>query len=272
LAIVLPIVLSPLVLANFLLYMPVKVIDYAGIPATAFGANGKAINFPSANGKTLCGYLFKRPGARFTVLLSHGQGGNLETHFGLAKTMLQAGCSVMTYDYQGFGKSSGVASSINMQQDGEAAYRYLTDVQHLKPSEIILCGISLGSGVASHIAEKNRCAAVILISPYTSLKQVAIERNPLFRFYPASFFPQPDLGSLSFVRSNSAIPILLIHGVNDPIISAIHAQELDKAARAPHWLILEPKAHHGDFSTTFLSQQIKLFIEKALARPDVMQP
>jgi pimeloyl-ACP methyl ester carboxylesterase len=256
--------LSPIVLSNFLLYLPKRVTSYSGIPANVFGAKGQSVTFPASTGKNLHGFYFEKPGSRFTVLLHHGQGGDLETHFGLAKTILLAGFSVLIYDYEGFGMSPGTACNQSMQQDGEAAFKFLIETKHIKPFAIIECGVSLGSGVASHVAESHPCAAVILISPYISINQVAVERIPLFRCYPKMLFPQPDMGSLSFIRSNTTIPVLLIHGANDPIIGAHHAQELAAIAKSPHWLILEPKAHHGDFSTIFLADQIKLFAQRAL--------
>lgn len=256
--------LSPLVLANFLLYLPTRVENYSAIPLQTFGAKGEPITFSAPSGNTLHGFFFDKPGSRFTVLLHHGQGGNLVTHFGLAKTMLLAGFSVLTYDYEGFGMSTGTASNRGMLQDGDAAYKFLVKQKKIPASTIIQCGVSLGTGVASHVAETHPCAAVILISPYKSINQVAIERIPLFTLYPSVLFPQPDMGSLSFIKSNQTIPVLMVHGANDPIISAHHAQDLNALSKSPHWLILEPKAHHGDFSTTFLSDQIKLFAQRVL--------
>jgi alpha-beta hydrolase superfamily lysophospholipase len=256
--------LSPLVLSNFLLYLPTRVEDYGAIPLQTFGAKGEPVTFSAPAGNTLHGFFFDKPGARYTVLLHHGQGGNLVTHFGLAKTMLLAGFSVLTYDYEGFGMSPGTASNKGMLQDGDAAYKFLVEQKKIPASTIIQCGVSLGTGVASHVAETHPCAAVILISPYMSINLVAVERIPLFTLYPSVLFPQPDMGSHSFIKSNQTIPVLIVHGANDPIISAHHAQDLNALSRSPHWLILEPKAHHGDFSTTFLADQIKLFAQRVL--------
>ncbi|MBA3856204.1 MAG: hypothetical protein C0507_04775 [Cyanobacteria bacterium PR.3.49] len=256
--------LSPMVLANFLLYLPKKVTSYADVPLKVFGAIGEPVTFAAKSGNQLHGLYFQKPSSAFTILLHHGQGGNLATHFGLAKTMLLAGYSVLTYDYEGFGMSSGTASNEALLDDGNAAYNFLVNNKQIKPSKIIQCGVSLGSAVASHVAQHSPSAAVILISPYNSINQVAIERVPFFRFYPQFLFPQPDMGSLQFIRSNKTVPVLLIHGANDPIIDAHHAKELDSQAQGPHWLVMEPKAHHGDFSTIFLADEIKAFVQRSL--------
>lgn len=255
---------SPQVLSNHMLYMPKPVRAYMNIPTHSFGAQAQPVAFMAPSKNKLYGFYFEKPGSKFTVLLHHGQGGNLETHLGLAKTMLLAGFSVLIYDYEGFGMSTGKASNKAMLEDGVAAYSFLVNTKKIQPSLIIQCGVSLGSAVASHIAQRYPCAAVILISPYISIHQVAIERIPLYKFYPKILFPQPDMGSLSFIKTNRTIPLLLIHGANDPVINVHHAKELNQLAKSPHWLVVEPKAHHGDFSTTFLANQIKLFAEYAL--------
>ena len=255
--------LSPVALANVLLYLPLRVTSYTGIPAKVFGATGEPVTFASS-GNQIHGFYFHKPGSSYTVILHHGQGGNLTAHFGLAKTMLLAGFSVLIYDYQGFGMSGGNASNKAMLDDGIAAYDFLVNNKHIEPSKIIQCGFSLGSAVASHVAQHVPCAAVILISPYTSINEVAVERIPLYRLYPDFLFPHPDMGSVAFMRSNKIIPVLLIHGANDPIIGAHHAKEFDQMAQCPHWLVIEPKAHHGDFSTVFLADEIKAFVQRTL--------
>lgn len=258
--------LSPIVLSNVLLYLPKTVVKYSSIPSEVFGTRCEAVEFASANGKLLSGIYVEKKESKYTVLLHHGQGGNLETHFGLAKMILLADCSVLIYDYQGFGMSEGKASNRNMLDDGDAAYNFLIEQKHLEASSIINCGISLGSGVACHVAEKHPCAAVVLISPYLSINQVAIERIPHFRFYPRMLFPQPDMGSLKFIKSNERIPVLIIHGANDTLVSVRNALELNKLAKAPHLLVIDKNAHHGDFSTIFLSDQIKLFVKRSCGR------
>ena len=95
------IALSPLFLANIFLYLPQRVASYQHVPDEVFGATRQEVTFATPSKNILHGFYFEKPAARYTVLLHHGQGGNLETHFGLARTMLMAGFSVMIYDYEG---------------------------------------------------------------------------------------------------------------------------------------------------------------------------
>lgn len=255
--------LSPIVMAPIFLFRPVVVSAYTKIPDTVFGIVPERIVYNAQSGGKIHGICLKKPGAKFTVLINHGQGGNLELHLGLAKTMLLAGMSAFIYDYEGFGMSSGTPSAEHMLEDGDAAYTFLTENKHLSPTEIVDCGVSLGSGVACHIAENHPCAYVVLISPYTSIDELAAERFPYMNLYPNFAFPQPDMSCAHFVSTNKTIPVLLIHGARDPVIPLHHAQDLDQMCKSPHLLIIDANAHHGDFPTTFLAQQIKNFMSSS---------
>lgn len=76
--------LSPLILSNILLFQPQKVEGYSGIPLKVFGATQQEVSFSTPSGHQLHGLYFDKPNSKLTVLLHHGQGGNVSTHFGLA--------------------------------------------------------------------------------------------------------------------------------------------------------------------------------------------
>ncbi len=262
--------ISPLALSRLVLYQPARTSSYDTVPLQALGATGQEVTFATASGHNIHGFYYNKPGATHTVLLHHGQGGNLGSHIGLARTMLLAGCSVLIYDYEGFGKSPGAPSTQAMLRDSNAAYDFLVATKHTHPQAIIHCGVSLGTGVASNLAARRPSAGVILISPYTSLRQIATERLPLYRIYPRFLFPQPDLGSLEFMSTNSTVPVLLIHGAADPLIGVHHAKQLHAASRYPCQLVIDSNAHHGDFSTTFLAHHIHHFLRRLPASPITM--
>ncbi len=257
--------LSPISLSRLLEFCPQKLSGTQSVPKSIFGAQAEETKFKAPSGCLLYGLFFLRPGSQYTVLVHHGQG-NLVTHMGLARTAYMSGCSVLIYDYEGFGLSEGAPSNLALLSDGEAAFDYLVKNKHTLPERIINLGASLGTGVASHVAMKKPCAAVMLISPYTSINQVGREKFPFFCFYPSVLYPHPDIGATEFIRNNKTVPCVLIHGEKDPLISVNHSLTLEKLASAPCHLIVIKGAHHGDFSTVFLSQQIKGLINQVDAR------
>lgn len=256
---------SPPVVAHFLLFFPSKLTDYGQLPSQVFGAQPEEVSFRTPTGNQISGLYFHKPGAKYTVVVHHGQGGNVLTNIGLAKTMLLSGCSALLYDYEGYGLSQGDASLNNILQDGDAATEFLVREKKISDERIIHCGYSLGTGVACHVAERRKCAAVVLIGSYESLTQSALERLPYLKFYPQSWFPKPDIGAIRFVQRNTTIPILLIHGAKDSLIPPRNAKKLYSMSRCPHrCLLVIPSVHHGDFSTLVLASHIHQFISEML--------
>ncbi len=64
------------------------------------------------------------------------------------------------FDYQGFGGSEGVATAMSLHGDAISAFDYLTAQRKLKPSEIGVFGVSLGSPLAIAVAAQRGAAAV----------------------------------------------------------------------------------------------------------------
>jgi hypothetical protein len=52
-------------------------------------------------------------------------------------------------------------------------FDYLTEVVGIPESSIILFGRSLGSGPSTYLSTKKKCCALLLMSPYTSIKDVS---------------------------------------------------------------------------------------------------
>lgn len=61
------------------------------------------------------------------------------------------GANVLTIDYRGFGDSGGNPTEEGLGRDARAAWNWLLD-EGAKPSDIILMGQSLGTGVAALLA------------------------------------------------------------------------------------------------------------------------
>lgn len=222
---------SPAQLAPYLLYHGNKCRDYGPVPLTYGKVTGRQIYIPAEGGGRMAAYYFENKKAAYIVLLSHGQG-RMNYHVGLAKCAIASGMSAFIYEYRGFGMSSGSPSTGGMMQDGLTAYDYLVNKLGYKPEQIIDMGSSLGTGVAANLALERKCAAVVLISPYTSINRVVYDYAPFFKIYPESLFPQPKLSCLPLFESDSKTPVLLLHGEKDQMINIKNSRELYNKARA----------------------------------------
>jgi len=202
----------------------------SGLVPTLEGIQGQNIDFASQNGAKLNGWFFRKSESRFTILFNHGNAGTIENRAGICSLLLKAGYSVFLYDYQGYGYSEGFPSIEGVIDDSVAAYDYLVNKLGFKAEEIIVYGESLGVAVSCHLTEKRKCAALILQSGFSSLKNIAGFRYPVMKFYPDWLYPLPGLDSLSVLKQ-SRLPVLLVHGKLDAVIPHSHSEVMFKAIK-----------------------------------------
>lgn len=80
---------------------------------------------------------------------------------------------VLTFDYRGFGKSSGVPSESGLKNDAEAVVDWALNTARIPPNRIVLLGHSLGTAVATavamHYADMGvEFAGIILCAAFTN--------------------------------------------------------------------------------------------------------
>ncbi|KAG5913126.1 hypothetical protein E4U42_001441, partial [Claviceps africana] len=86
---------------------------------------------------------------------------------------------VIAIDYRGFGHSTGVPSEQGLLQDAETLVEWATKVAGIPSSRIVLFGHSLGTAVASGVAERytNRgvdFAGIVLVAGFSDLSNLLI--------------------------------------------------------------------------------------------------
>lgn len=201
--------------------------------------------FNSKDGTRLHGWHFEQTGAKRTVLLSHGNTGNLSGRRSLVRAILQSGENVLLYDYRGYGKSLGRPEVQGVIDDGCAAYDYLAEKCGLASDEIVLYGESLGAAISCQIAAKRKAAGLILQSGFASLTRIGREHVPLMHLYPAFLFPHPLLDNLAVLRGDHP-PLLIVHGVNDATVPFHHAEEMYAIAKGKKTLVAFQGAEHSN--------------------------
>lgn len=201
----------------------------------------------SSHQSTLHGWFFRRPDTDKIAVINHGNGGSIIHRLHLVDALLKSGVSVLAYDYQGYGKSTGSPSVPNICDDGQSAYDYAINRLGYTGNNIILVGESLGCAVSTHVARNHACAGVVLQSGFSSLPAIAKEHFALLKIYPDVLFPHPMLDNTASLREIQ-VPVLVIHGSNDEVIPRWHGEKNFAAANEPKTLCLLKGAHHNDCS------------------------
>jgi len=244
-------------------FFPIKAESYAGLRTDDLSI--KDVYFSSKNGARLHGWYIKAPDERAVVHFSHGNGGNISHRLPIYRELVKLGLSVLTYDYQGYGRSEGKPTLGNICDDGFVVYDYLVNELKYPADRVIVYGESLGGAVAGCLCSERPSRAIILQSTFSTLPHVAKEKLSLVRVFPDFLFPDQGSRTIQMVVGKHS-PLLILHGTDDSIIPVEEAEILFRAASQPKTFVKIDGAGHNEFAS-FADQYfvaIKQFIESRL--------
>jgi uncharacterized protein len=93
-----------------------------------------------------------RENARATLILSHGNAGNISHRLAKLRIVHDLGLNVLLYDYRGYGRSEGTPNEKGLYADVQAAYDFVVKEKNIPAEQIVAYGESLGGPVAAHLA------------------------------------------------------------------------------------------------------------------------
>ena len=226
-------------LLNALLYFPSRTIDHS--PADA-GLAYRDLWFETADGERLHGWWVKRRAAALGhVLLCHGNAGNVGDRILHATVLTAVGFDVLLFDYRGYGQSSGRPGEQETYRDARGALTCLLRQPDVDASRVLYLGESLGGAVAIELALAHPPAGLVLLSAFTSVRDMARVHYPLI---PTALVPDayPSLRLIGLLRA----PLLVLHGEDDAIVPVEHGRALFDAATDPKRLRIVPGVGHND--------------------------
>ena len=204
-----------------------------------------------------------RPAAdgRATVILFHGNAGNLGDRLFLGEPLAARGFGLVLAPYRGYGGAPGKPTEPGLVQDGRATLTAL-ESREVARRNIVLWGESLGGGVATTLAAEAAAAgrplrAVVLQAPFTSVFERAAE---LYPFVPARWLVLDRFDNLGRIAALGA-PLLIVHGEADSVVPAAHGRRLLEAAREPKSAVFIPGADHNNLDAFGLTERIAAFLE-----------
>src|SRR5216684_8696522 len=115
----------------------------------------------------------------FYLLYFYGNGTRLHTCSYEFAYFRQLGLHVLITEYPGYGISSGNASEFACYESADAAYQYLTEIQHISSTQISICGMSLGAAVAIDLSSRKHTAGLMAFAAFTNIPDQAAVMVPL---------------------------------------------------------------------------------------------
>lgn len=192
----------------------------------------------SRGNRIVCMFVRCSPNARFTILFSHGNAVDLgqmsSFYLGLGSRL---NCNIFSYDYSGYGMSTGKPSEKNLYADIDSSWHALRTRYGISPENVILYGQSIGTVPTVDLASRYEVGAVILHSPLMSGMRVAFPNTRRTWFFDAF----PSIDKVPKVTS----PVLVIHGTEDEVIDFSHGLAIyERCPRAVEPLWVEGAGHN----------------------------
>lgn len=210
-----------------------------------------------------------RKDPRGLLIFSHGNACDM----GLMAPALQRYATlwsvlILAFEYPGYGCAPGSPSEPSINAAASATYTFARTVLKIPASKIAFYGISIGTGVAAHMAakccteqkngalsfdrqpasglstsfdrqpvrgetistSKKKCeiAGLILQSPFTSISDLAYKHGGTLGWLVVG-----NRWNTKEIISHVRSPILLLHGEDDTLIPCDHSRQLEAIASTP---------------------------------------
>ncbi|MDR2000562.1 MAG: alpha/beta hydrolase [Zoogloeaceae bacterium] len=239
------------------------------------GQNGlkyEDVRFASRDGTQLSGWFVPAADVsdprrvKGTVIHVHGNAENISAHWPLVSWLPSRGYNVFLFDYRGFGHSAGTPNPKGVFEDTQSALDYARTRADVDPQKLLIFAQSLGGNNAiAAVGAGNRAGIRAIAVEGTFYSYAAIANDKLFS---AGSLTNNDYSANRYIDKLSPIPLLLIHGTDDPVVSYQHSERLFAAAANPKQLILIRGGNHIDamtarFGNTY-QDLLVAFFDKAL--------
>lgn len=172
------------------------------------------------------------------------------------------GVPAFTFDYRGYGRSSGWPSEQGLYLDAEAIFSEVTKRTGLPASKILLLGNSIGSGPAAYLAQKIHPHSLILLAAYSNFHDLV---SGIPRYAPFSFVLRYEFPVSRYLEGLPLNCLILAHGKKDSVVPPRHLQVIaqnPKLAQQP--IVLEsPTAEHNNIYYA-VESELKATVAKCL--------
>lgn len=205
------------------------------------------IRYAADDGQPLYAYLVGDPARAAGLLIAFH--GNAEVAVSgvpwAAEVMRRTGWAVLLPEYRGYGGLPGSPEYAGSRRDARATYRLAREQLGVDSARIAYHGHSLGSGVATDLAAEHAPAALLLLAPFTSARDMARGMGglPLSALWGV-------IGRVQFdTRAKVAqldAPVFVAHGERDAVIPVQMGRAIYDAARVKGALLIVPEASHND--------------------------
>jgi fermentation-respiration switch protein FrsA (DUF1100 family) len=215
------------------------------------------VKINTSNNFELLGWFHEKDLKNFkTILFLHGNAGTLENRIHKINHFKEMNVNFLIFSWRGFSGNLGKPSEKGLYEDAESAINWLKR-KGIKDNDIVLYGESLGTGVATHVAQNHKFAGVILESPFTSMIDAA---KNVYPYFPVSILLKDKYKNDKKIR-NIKSPILIMHGENDNIVPFWMGKKIYELANEPKYYFFPKNDNHMMEYNENLLKKLKIFLK-----------
>lgn len=160
-------------------------------------------------------YLRADDHAKAWLILFHGNDSSACSNLAFADQAKNLHLNVVVAEYPGYLEDAReVASQQSLTHNSEALYDFIQTKNNEK-LPVFVFGRSLGTGVATYLASVREVKGVVLMSPYTSMSDVADYRYP---YLPAHWLLRNTFPAFEWAKKVKGA-VFIGHGDRDNVIS-----------------------------------------------------
>jgi pimeloyl-ACP methyl ester carboxylesterase len=205
------------------------------------------VSYDAVDGQRLAGFIVGDPKKAPGVLLCfHGNADLSVWQLDWARAVeRRTRYAVFLAEYRGYMHLNGKPTYATTKLDARAAYDHLRIAFGVDRTRMAYFGHSLGSGVASELAEIHPPTALLLQAPFSSARAMA-----RLIVWPAVVLIWKAISRVHFdttqVVSDLDVPVSVVHGRRDRIVPIRMGIEVYEAAKRKGKLLLVESAGHSD--------------------------
>jgi len=178
--------------------------------------------------------------ARFVFIYFHANAEDLGLSYSFCKMLRDLfQVHVLAVEYPGYGICPGTCDEAGIMDHASAVMTFVLETLKWPKDGIKLFGRSLGTGPVVQLASKTEVAGVILVSPFTSIRELFRSQIGRLADFVEDRFPNLELTPK--IKS----PTLIIHGLQDALVSPDHARSIYASVNCKRMLVTPHNMGHN---------------------------
>ena len=191
-----------------------------------------------------------------TLIFFHGNAGSLENRIHKINHFRDMDINFLIIAWRGFSGNKGKPTEQGLYDDGKSAIDWLAK-KGVREKDIILYGESLGTGVATHLAQNKNFAGIILETPFTSMIDAAKKFYP---YIPVNLLLKDKFENKKNIKNINS-PILVMHGEADQIVPFSMGKKIYEIANEPKYSYFTKYDNHMMEYDENLLKALKSFLD-----------